>query len=423
MALNSTRRILRRLPLLGVHNSKPRGRITPHAALVLCAFILLGPTAWAGAAPTGAQTTSPSNPCPGATRDYWKPDGQAGDLQFEIPAGWRQMEDQGGPMLVPPGLQPGKITHIGFLGPQTLAGGDREYFEAVWREWQKQFSTIDNGQPEFKQDAKGFTLLRRYSRIYSPQLGNGTFTLVVARSGNRVEAYWYIDNTGSVDYDQAFRAFEHSVQFANAVTPAPPELGVPCGLSGVYIGWRAGDTFSPGPKVQILVFFPDGNVLRHLPEKGLENFDFGAEIKQARDYCGRYRMMGNQFKITWADSNTVSGAREGGRLTIEGFPYVPAANSDGLRPNGTYRVVRGRGVISLAPDGRFTENGILDSVGYHGPDKSPGSGTYTIRHHTVALQYVDGRNIPLSFYIFVDDAASAHPKLIHFNTYDLLLTP
>ncbi len=385
-------------------------------------FLLL----FCGAAvlPGVAQSTR----CPAPARDYWTPDGRAGDLQFDVPGNWKVIDDQGMTELIPLAEQGRELTRIGFLAPQKLNGNVRQYFESVWAQWRTRFNTIDNGAPDISHSDRGYDLMKRYSRIYAPSIGNGTFWLEVAFLRDRAEAYFFIDNTGSVDYSQDFLSFEHSVQFVNGDKPELPEPGVPCGLHGVFVGWKRTAGLRNGiiseaiMKIETLVFFPDGNVIRHLPERGLKNFDFGREIKESRENCGRYRMIGDQVRIRWSDDTRAVGTREGTGLRIEGWQYAPAANSDGLQLNATYRTdwAPAGPRIRFTSDGRFVENGILDSIDYSGPDKSPGSGTYTIEKNTIELHYSSGRDIPLSFYVFADDAGP-RPKLIHLNSKGFVL--
>ncbi len=394
-------------------------------AITVC---LLGCPALAAAA--GAQTTRAERrgpgPCPTPARDYWKPDGRAGDLEFDVPAGWRQTLDQGFQALEPAGQGPTQFTQIGFLPAQTLTTDLRSYFEGVWAQWRAQMNTLDNGEPETTRNPNGFDVVSRYSRIYNPRLGNGTFRFAVAHLGNRVQAYWFVDNTGNIDYEEAFRGFEHSVQFAGAEEAAAPEPGAACGLEGLYTGFTTTAGYRNGivaegiMKVRVLVFLPDGNVMRELPAQGLANFDFGAELKRARDQCGRYRVLGNQLRITWSDGTVEDGERSGADLRIGGWSYVRAADADNASLEGVYHVDRGTYAIQFAPDGRFRENGILSSVSYSLPNKAPGAGTYRIRQHTLELHYTDGRVIPVSFYTFADDAGP-RPKLIHLNSVDFVL--
>lgn len=378
-----------------------------------------------------AQPTDSQDPCAGSApaRDYWKPDGQVGDLAFYIPGHWKKIEDQGFTMLVPTKGKQREVTRIGFLPAQAITGDGRQLFETIWAGFRQQFNTIDNGKPEVSRTGKGLQVMSRYSRISSQSLGNGTFTLDLVLMGKRAQPYFYLSNADNVDFDNDFQTVKNTLERAKKGDTGLPQPGVPCGLSGIFAGLTMGtgvigsnpDSTVVGTKLksQILVFFPDGNVISHLPEKGLENFDFGKEIRQSRDSCGRYRMIGDNFKVTWADNSTQDGRKHGGGIEFGGFTLAPAANTDGLKLSGIYRGDRAPtdARIKFTSDGHFVENGILDSAYYSGQDKSPGSGTYTIQQNTLDLHYSTGRNVALSFYVFASDNTGPRPKLIHLNTY------
>lgn len=380
-------------------------------SLLLCAGAVL---------PTQA---AESNSCPAPVRDYWTPDARVGDFQFDIPGNWKLINDQGTTALMPVAQQGRALTRIGFFPPQTLNGNVRQYFESLWAAMRRQVNAIDNGTPETSHSDRGYDLIKRYSRIYASSIGNGTFWLALAIMGNRAEAYFFVDNTGNLEYQEAFRSFEHSVQFANAEQSELSEPGVPCGMNGIFVGWKA-LALTPALRIQTLVFFPDGNVIREVPQGGLKDFDFGRQIKESRPSCGRYRMVGNEIRIRWSDDTRMTATREGTKLEIEGFKYIPVANSDGAKLDGTYRTewAPAGPRIRLTSDGRFVENGILDFIDYRGPDKSPGAGTYTIEMNTIELHYSTGRDIPLSFYVFADDSGP-RPKLIHLNSKGFVTAP
>jgi hypothetical protein len=41
----------------------------------------------------------------------------------------------------------------------------------------------------------------------------------------RVQAFWFLDNTRNIDYEEAFHSFEHPVQFAKQERAGMPEPG------------------------------------------------------------------------------------------------------------------------------------------------------------------------------------------------------
>lgn len=366
-----------------------------------------------------------------SAQDAWKPDTQIGDFQFNMPSGWKQIEGRnGGPMLVPKNLQQGSTAVIDFLPAQELSGDLRSWFNAAWAQWQQQFKVVDAGKIEAEHNPNGFDLLRLEARVSNQQLGYCEFVFVAAQVGKKVEAYYFLSNAGYYSYRNAFDDFQHSLQFAN--NPTAPhhkqdqaQPGAGGGLNGVYVGYRMRGTIRPDEShIEYLVFFPDGNAIRYLPEEGFDNFNFRRALRESRDYCGRYRVAGSQVTINWADNNTERATRSGNTLKIGGDSYFATNKDDGLKLNGTYRregADLARYFIRFTADGRFKENGMLNLVAYSGGNTSPGSGTYSIANNTLHLSYSDGRKISFSLFIFSQDEAGEQPRMIHVNTYALLL--
>lgn len=359
------------------------------------------------------------------SQDAWKPDTRIADFQFNMPDGWKKAPGRnGGPMLVPANLQKGSTAVIDFLPPQELKGDLRSFFNMAWAEWQKQFKVVQTGTVEAKHHPNGFDLLRLDARVSNQQLGYCEFIFVVAQVGQKAEAYYFLSNAGYYSYRDAFADFEHSLSFAN--NPAAPSRSAAKaggGLDGLYVGYKMRGMTGLKTHFEYLVFFPDGNVIRFLPEPGLDNFDFRKALRASRDYCGRYRLAGNQITIDWADNNSENAVRSGNDLKIKGDSYFAVSKDDGLRVNGTYRregADLAAHFIRFTADGHFKENGMLPLLAYSGSNTSEGNGAYTIANNTLHLVYSDGRNIALSFFVFSQDEGGERPGMIHANTYVLL---
>lgn len=366
----------------------------------------------------------------GTPQDPWKPDTQVGDFQFNMPDGWKRVESKDGPMLVPTNLPKGGTAFIGFLPAQDLPGDFRSWFDATWADGLKQFKLQQAGEITAQHHANGFDILRIDARVSNQALGYSEFVFAGVRSGKRVAGYFFLSNTGYYSYRTALSDFENTLHFGNGPSARggepSPKTGAAGGLQGLYIGYKMRGLIGLKTHFEYLVFFPDGNLVRYLPEHGLDNFDFRAALRESRDYCGRYRISGNQIAITWADNNTEIAARDGTALKIGGDSYFPVPRSDGLKLNGTYHQ-EGTDVtpyfIRFTADGRFNENGILNLLAYSDNQQAPGNGTYRIGNNTITLNYADGRKVPLSFYIFGENAAGPVPNRIHINTYPLVLMP
>lgn len=373
-------------------------------------------------------------------QDPWAPDTHVGDFGFNMPAGWSRQDGPGGTRLVPNDVGTG-VAFIGFLPPQPLHGDLAAWFQAAWGDWQQQFRVMDSGvRPEAHRTTQGLAALRVYSRITSPRLGFSAFVFGAVQVGDQVESYYFVSNANRWSYLDDLRAFEQSLQFANAApvasaqrattdsTPAVQAGGASTGLDGLYIGYRMrGATPYESTHFEYLVFFPDGNAMRTLPWEGLEHVDFAEAVKSSRPYCGRYTMDGNRILIRWGDNSTETAVRAAAQLRIGSDSYFPVAKSNDLTLDGVYRregTDLARYGIRFTTDGRFIENGMLPLVAYSlTSDKhiaqAPGKGAYHIASNTLTLRYDDGRQIALSFFIWPAESGS-QPSAIHVETYRLV---
>jgi hypothetical protein len=357
-------------------------------------------------------------------KNVWKPDTQIGDFQFNMPSGWKRIETKDGPTLVPTNLPRGGTAYIAFLPPHQLSGDLRSWFNATWAEFHKQFTVQQAGAVESGHSPNGFDYLKIDARVSAPGLDYSEFVLGMAQVGNRAETYFWINDTGYYSYRDSLTDFENSVQFGGGNVAAPVgNAGGTGGLNGLYLGYKMRGLIGLHTHFEYLVFFPDGNAIRYLPEQGLQNFDFGNALKTSRDYCGRFQVSGDQLTIAWADNSSEKGTRTGTSLKIQGDEYFPLPRSTGLKIDGTYRRegadLANRG-IRFTSNGRFTENGMLSLLAYSGSNDSPGSGTYRIANNTITLSYSDGRKIPLSFYIFSKNDEGQRPQVINVDTYRLV---
>lgn len=380
-----------------------------------------------GSAPPEKQAQAGSS---AGGQNAWAPDSQVGDLQFNVPSGWKKVQTANETVLTPKGLSRNAVVIIGIL-PAQNSSDPHAWFRATWANWKSKINLIDPGDPETTHHANGFKVLRSYSRAYSSRLGNSVFILGAAVSGNRVAPYYYLCNTNcDVDgYENALQNFELSLSLASLgrARTNTEEAGSSGGLKGLYTSFNMSEgdaalgTFRVRGSVAYLGFFPDGNVIRTLPKEGLENFDFRAAVRNSRESCGRYQVVGNRITIKWGDNSTVSGVRDGAKLHFgdDAFEYEPVAHSDGLTLQANYHPERTdpRARIVFTQDGRFADNDALRAVGV---PASSGSGSYRIKDNTLTLTFSDGRIVKVSFFVFADEQGSQRPGTIHLNGHALL---
>ena len=357
-----------------------------------------------------------------SAQDAWRPDTQVGNYLFNLPNGWKKIDTWDGPTLAPKNLPKGGVCFISFLPSQELKRSLRSEFSSKWEEWQRQFKVSQAGEITCEHHKNGFDTLRIDARVYNPQLGYSEFVFALAQVGTRAEGYYWINNTGYYSYRDSLEEFEHSLQFADSPKehgPQPPAQGTFGGLHGLFVGYKMRGLIGLNSHFEYLVFFDDGNVIRYLPEQGLEHFKVAEAVKTSRDYCGRYAVHNNQVSIVWGNNDEEVATSAGSSLKIGLDSYSPAPDVSGLKLSGIYQregADLAQYGIQFSRDGHFAENGMLTLLAYAGSDTAPGRGTYSIDNYTLTLSYSDGRRISLSFFVF-PQAELQERGTIHVNTY------
>jgi hypothetical protein len=363
-----------------------------------------------------------------SAQDAWQPDGQVGDLQFNIPDGWKRVDTASGSQLVPidPPPPQGRGALIGFTAAQTLSTDLRSWFNSTLAQLHEDAAVGQAGQIESTRHRNGFDVMRIREALTKPGVGYADFVFAAVRYRDRVQGYYFASTANMQSYSLSLDDFENSLRFASAPSPDHDDRakpGVRGGMKGLYVGYKMRGLTGLRSHFEYLAFFPDGNVIRYLPEQGLKSFDFHAALRKLRNYCGRYRVNGSEVSVTWADNNTETATKSASTLRISGDSYFSVSSADGSKLDGTFRredTDLAKYAIRFTPDGRFTENGMLDLVAFSGPSTAPGSGTYSLADNTLVMDYADGRHVALSFWVFQDDEAGQRPKAIHLNTYPLV---
>lgn len=360
---------------------------------------------------------------PAFTQDAWKPDLRIGELQLNIPDGWKRVDTAKGVTLVPKSLDKGTTALISFLPPEELHGDLRAWFISNLNALQQQFKVQQKGDISIERNPNGFELIRTEERLYNAQFGYCSFVFGAAHAGNRVQGYFFLNNGSYYAYHNGLEDMEHTLRFGDTKSGGSPEIsgdGKARGLQGVYVGYKIRGLAGLRAHFEYIVFFPDGNLLRELPDKGLNHFNFAEEVKRSRDYCGRYHVNGNEINILWGDNSKENAVRFGTKLNFGHDEYFPASSGDGLKLNGVFRregADLARYQLRLTEDGRFSDNGLINTITDN--RQSPGKGTYTISNYTINFHYADGRIVPFSFYVFPEPPAGQPPRQIHVHTYAL----
>jgi hypothetical protein len=187
-------------------------------------------------------------------------------------------------------------------------------------------------------------------------------------------------------------------------TPGPPLQ-----MNTLYMSVQ-GDLMATA-EIAIYYFLPDGSVYIDIPEKGYNNFN-AQDIKgKSPELFGNYTASGNNLQVKM--NGEVNGlnyiTRPDGALqssTNTGLVYKKIEQLNNYRFEGTYNKKQESTAINIqfSKDGRFTDNGLIQSVfpGGNG-NYAPGSGTYSIFQNTLSLQYNDGRSLQTCMYMMPED--------------------
>lgn len=170
---------------------------------------------------------------------------------------------------------------------------------------------------------------------------------------------------------------------------------------------------------QYLYLAPDGTFYEGYGSSGYDRLEKTDEVK-----TGRYSVQSDKVTLRYADGSEVVIGRGANSLN---YGDVGVARRqpicDGLKLNGTYQPAGLATGIVFTPDGRFVDHGIVGAltetklVGLrmYKDEPRPGPGTYSIKNHTLALQYANGHVTRLFFYINPDERGEMDFGTIHVN--------
>ena len=204
--------------------------------------------------------------------------------------------------------------------------------------------------------------------------------------------------------------------------PTPGESTV---LNGLFISVD-GDLLS-NAELAVLHFSAGGTVYTDIPEKGFYNLNIPDLKTQYPALFGSYTAMNNTISVKMNNqSNPTS-------YTIDAEGIRAAANPaklfkkietlDSYRFEGTFIARQNivAATIVFNTNGQFTDNGLIKSISGGSESFSAGNGTYTSRQNSLLLQYADGRNVQLCFYMMPEDFRKAtRPDKLLIGNYLLV---
>ena len=196
-------------------------------------------------------------------------------------------------------------------------------------------------------------------------------------------------------------------------------------LNTLYISAH-GDLLSGGT-LSVLCFLPGGNVFTDIPERGFSNFNIQDQRSKTPELCGTYITGNNAVSIKMnnqASESIYSLEQDGSIRSNAGELFKKTESLDNYQFEGTFinKQDAANKTIIFYKDGRFTDNGLVKTILSKGtPTFSEGSGNYTSKQNSIALQYSDGRQLQLCFYMMPEDyQAAGQPGKVLINNYVLV---
>jgi hypothetical protein len=215
---------------------------------------------------------------------------------------------------------------------------------------------------------------------------------------------------------------------ANQTNPANPGYNSSAQIKGLYISLK-GDLLSDA-ELSVLHFSPDGTVFADIPEKGFFNLNMQEQKAQYPSLFGSFTTMNNSVSVKMNNQSTTTTytMEQDGTLraignTAQAFKKIESL--DNYQLEGTFINRQGGDAnrsIVFYRDGRFADNGVVKTILSNGNQTfSNGSGSYSSRQNSIILQYTDGRQLQLCFYMMPEDFQKAgRPDKFLINNYLLV---
>lgn len=355
------------------------------------------------------------------------------NLVYEVPQGWRRVEQGETQLLIPADLGQGESCVLIVLPGEELRGGFRAAFDAARGELEKGERVLETTEVKAERNPNGYETLLSLA-VTDDREGKRTYRLyLAAQPGSRFEMIVYaaVGEVTFKRYQPAVLEFVKSIQFANlspalAASSAPsqssPAKSSPFGarggreLEGLYVGTESRQQFNVATKFYdhvvrqvYYLFLPGGRVYRGLPQGGgLDGFD----CARAAQGCGTYQVNGDTISFSWAEgaSNPVAFARSADRLRIGATNYFRVEPADARSLAGVFarrsftNLSGGAGVASGGVSGEtviaFDGGGRFESAGFAGfaaggagaaSSSRQDAGSYRIEGTTLELTHADGR--------------------------------
>lgn len=370
--------------------------------------------------------------------------GKFGSMMYTAPpgGGWKEQIFSDGVVFKPSDLPADEHLGIQIMQPLNASGTleqalAKSYNDAVTMYNATTMREVNGGNysaQTAKRSFRGWDYIRCSGGVqmgggdYPPEFGLDLFVIKVNNRFERVAilksrkncpgglSRYYSDDRPS--YYNAIENFLFSIQFVDLPAPAvKPGTIKGDGLVGVWegISLSVGAVSTSDPlgvryKVFTPIFLTNGQAYfgTKFPVEGLDNFNTWIRAENFRRDWGTWSFSNGRGVLKMPYGNLP--------MRMENNKFIITANNtdhafhklnsvDGARFSGTYimnEAYEKIPVITFTADGRFTDNGAIKAL-YHesddctNPGLAPGSGTYTVKNHSVIFHFSDGRKINVAF--------------------------
>lgn len=366
--------------------------------------------------------------------------GRGPNIVYEVPQGWRRVEQGETQLLIPPDLPQGESCVLIVLPGEELRGDFRAAFDAARGELESGERVLETSDVTAEKNPAGYETLYSLA-VTNDRRGARTYRLyLAAHPGSRFEMIVYAASGEELfkRYQPAVLDFVKSIGFANlnparaSSSPPPPSSSsswpAPARggqkLEGLYVGTESRQQFNVATKFYDYIvrqvyylFLPGGRVYRGLPQGGgLDDFDCERAGRESAQGCGAYQLSGDTIQFTWTtgdQSSPFAFRRSADRVQIGATTYFRVEPADRRRLAGVYarksftNLSGGAGVSSGGVSGEtaiaFDGGGQFESAGFvgfagggGGADAAASSGqrdvgAYRIEGTTLELTHADGR--------------------------------
>ncbi len=198
----------------------------------------------------------------------------------------------------------------------------------------------------------------------------------------------------------------------------------PVQLTGLYISVQG--NLLADAELAVLYFSPDGTVFTDIPEKGFFNWNMQQYKSQFPSLFGSFNTINNTVSVRMNNETITTSYTHDQNNSIQSntnpsqvFKKIDALDNYQMEGSFINKQSGSNASIVFTRDGQFTDNGLIKTI-LKNNNEAAGYGKYSSRQNSLLLQYSDGRQLQLCFYMMPEDfQTGGRPDKILINNYVL----